>query len=269
MLVRKCPCIVPKGAGRCFQYSHRYQASTLEEALNSFPDLTMEMPVNPTDGTSSLFNEHFKPERCASEECIVCQKEIRERVFELGLRPKLFNSRNLSNTTVICTRYRFSQPNAVLHGIRHGNNDIVVEAYEKNQKRGDLQRFPRQLVPLLGNGNRYVISCTTKGITPDPSGMLSLCSCCWTWRSLPRYYFPTFINELICDTLDGTCLSGYAACVNVQRTVQVLRIDTGAPTPVNIQIGSHCECKIRQNSPITRLIMGRTAIGSTVPQFGK
>ena len=40
------------GTGKCFQYDSRYQAASLEEALISFPDLTIENPPDPVDELS-------------------------------------------------------------------------------------------------------------------------------------------------------------------------------------------------------------------------
>ncbi|VDO20533.1 unnamed protein product, partial [Haemonchus placei] len=67
---------------------------------------------------------------------------------------------------------------------------------------GDKYKLRRPL------SERFVLSCTSKGMATDSSGTVSLCSSCWMWRRLPDNYAPQYINELVCDTSDSSCLSG-------------------------------------------------------------
>uniref|UniRef100_A0A914SA10 Uncharacterized protein n=1 Tax=Parascaris equorum TaxID=6256 RepID=A0A914SA10_PAREQ len=56
-------------------------------------------------------------------------------------------------------------------------------------------------------GTRFNISCIRKGNVISEEGLISLCSSCWAWRTLPSNYIPQILNELICDTRDDACLS--------------------------------------------------------------
>ncbi|PIO75633.1 hypothetical protein TELCIR_02321 [Teladorsagia circumcincta] len=90
-----------------------------------------------------------------------------------------------------------------------------------------------------------------KGMTPDSSGTVSLCSSCWMWRRLPDNYAPQYINELVCDTTDSSCLSGYATCGVGHRAVEVVRNDSGVVTTVALSAGSYCECRAAYSSKMT------------------
>ncbi|CAJ0942667.1 unnamed protein product, partial [Mesorhabditis belari] len=113
-------------------------------------------------------------------------------------------------------------------------------------------------------GTRYPLSCTTKGVTVDSSGFVSLCSSCWVWRKLPDNYNPQYINELVCDDSDFSCLSGYAVCTTGHRTVEVVRTDAGAQTTVTLTAGTFCECKCSINSAIASLVTGG-GVSSSLP----
>ncbi|KIH59245.1 hypothetical protein ANCDUO_10527 [Ancylostoma duodenale] len=84
------------------------------------------------------------------------------------------------------------------------------------------------------------------------------------WRRLPSNYSPQYINELICDTTDKNCLSGYATCGVGHRTIEVIRNDTGVLTTVALSAGSYCECRVAANSAIQSLVSG-AGLGSSLP----
>lgn len=71
-----------------------------------------------------------------------------------------------------------------------------------------ISNAPAKIAVEFHSGTRFNISCSTKGVTVDTTGMVSLCSSCWVWRRLPANYFPQFINELVCTGTDQSCLSG-------------------------------------------------------------
>uniref|UniRef100_A0A9J2PP45 Uncharacterized protein n=1 Tax=Ascaris lumbricoides TaxID=6252 RepID=A0A9J2PP45_ASCLU len=113
----QCPCVSMPGSGECLPYDAHYQAPNLEDALISFPDLSINDPPDPVDeypsrihtfstlrGSSvSSCNAIAKrcskidlkknspqvnnelQEYCHSEECKACQSKIRKRLIEVNL----------------------------------------------------------------------------------------------------------------------------------------------------------------------------------------
>lgn len=272
-----CPCIQLRD-GSCFQYDTRYMAGELEDALVSFPDLTLSDPpdpvdVRPTQGQKEATNY------CNSKECLICQEDIRERITQIGLGN--FSGQNRAhseNINVTCTRYGFTQHERGYEykptrccpydgSSSESLDDSSPECFCKQKKphfHHNRKRSQRQAVAAVV-GTRYGISCTRKG-TEGSKGTepVSLCSSCWVWRQLPSNYFPRYINELICDDTDNVCLSGYATCNPGNRNLEVLRNDTGVLTPVILTAGTYCECKVSPNSALFSLVNG-TGISSSLP----
>uniref|UniRef100_A0A914Y7T3 CW-type domain-containing protein n=1 Tax=Panagrolaimus superbus TaxID=310955 RepID=A0A914Y7T3_9BILA len=94
-----------------------------------------------------------------------------------------------------------------------GQRDKIMKKIEDHKRH--LKRIRRQAsaatdmgVDATVVGRRFKLSCDTKGVATDGSGLLTLCSRCWAWRELPENYYPRYMNELICDDTDGSCLSG-------------------------------------------------------------
>ncbi|VDM63948.1 unnamed protein product [Angiostrongylus costaricensis] len=140
-----------------------------------------------------------------------------------------------------------SRPESVQHSIPHCSS---------------TRREPR-LTQYLGE--RFILSCTSKGIAIDKTGTVPLCSSCWIWRRLPSNYSPQYINELLCDTADATCLSGYASCAVGHHAIEVIRNDNGTMTTVVLSAGSYCECRAAVSLWITPIdcISKHTTIVST------
>lgn len=131
-------------------------------------------------------------------------------------------------------------------------------------------------------GKRFSVSCEKKGIATDGSGMLMLCSRCWAWRELPANYYPRYMNELICDDVDNSCLSGmhqqktwrsgdhiyfsgYAKCGVSHKSAYVVRNDTGVVNVVTLQAGSFCECRVQTGTALETLVTG--AVGTPLPSL--
>ncbi|RCN48622.1 hypothetical protein ANCCAN_05260 [Ancylostoma caninum] len=185
-----------------------------------------------------------------------------------------------------CKKYRFARKDEGVYNKRsvdHVYEDDDSSSSEederkqrkkerKEKKRESRHRDKRQMPPSTIDptsgqtiiGERFILSCTSKGVTTDATGTVSLCSSCWMWRRLPNNYSPQYINELICDTTDRNCLSGYATCGVGHRTIEVIRNDTGVMTTVALSAGSYCECRVAANSAIQSLVSG-AGLGTSLP----
>jgi hypothetical protein len=47
-----------------------------------------------------------------------------------------------------------------------------------------------------------------KGTPIGETKFVGLCNICWQWRRLPDKYFPSYLNEVSCDSKDDQCLAG-------------------------------------------------------------
>ncbi|PAV74686.1 hypothetical protein WR25_19465 [Diploscapter pachys] len=169
---------------------------------------------------------------CTTQECQDCQRDLRQKLEQVGLMPAAIDQAIAAqgNNFTNCKKYRFSS--------------------DENSGNG---------------GTSYTLSCSKKGIATDSKGYVSLCSSCWVWRKLPDNYSPQFINELVCDNSDGSCLSGYASCSVGHRTLEVSRNDNGVQTKVALTAGTYCECKTTIGSPLASLIEGTGLAGTISP----
>lgn len=104
------------------------------------------------------------------------------------------------------------------------------------------------------------ISCDyTRGqelVTGSP--WCGLCNICWTWRKLPPEYFPSYLNEVSCDS-DNDCLGGFGKCRSVLRTLNVLKNTAvvGAPEyweQQSINTVAGCECQVEAGTPLHSFI---------------
>ncbi|KAK5980997.1 hypothetical protein GCK32_005389 [Trichostrongylus colubriformis] len=275
----KCQCVIaPRGAAQpCLPYDSRFQAATLEEAMISFPDLSIDQDE---PGQIKTLKEQ---ESCHTTECEDCQKEMRKRLKEVGLMPTAVNEIVEAQNSTTCKKYRFARNDVGVYEKHHGKMDSSSSSSEdddrkrKRERKGwkydekHFNRHRRQAQPENTStqgqaiiGERFVLSCTSKGMTTDSSGTVSLCSSCWMWRRLPDNYSPQYINELVCDTSDNTCLSGYATCGVGHRAIEVVRNDSGTMTTVALSAGSYCECRPAKNSAIESLVTG-TGLGNSLP----
>ncbi|CAJ0942665.1 unnamed protein product, partial [Mesorhabditis belari] len=304
----QCPCLRATNSNTCLPYDTRFQATTLDEAMLSFPDLSIDRnettPEEPLHivlanekvhgvGTTYVSTElHMYSQittvGCTTPECQKCQDDLRIKLEQIGIRPGVgllttpvdinsINNNNANNVT-FCPRYRFTKKES---GIRdygelegsnsseNSNSSPEEDSEEKRKKHSARRRRSTTGVSTMPSsstliGTRYPLSCTTKGVTVDSSGFVSLCSSCWVWRKLPDNYNPQYINELVCDDSDFSCLSGYAVCTTGHRTVEVVRTDAGAQTTVTLTAGTFCECKCSINSAIASLVTGG-GVSSSLP----
>ncbi|KAK6746144.1 hypothetical protein RB195_012326 [Necator americanus] len=291
----QCQCIPPRtGTHECQQYDSRYQAATLEEAMASFPDLSLNQ--DDTGHLTTLQSEAT----CQTQECLDCQKDLRKKLERVGLMAATIDSViQAQNTTSTCKKYRFARKDEGVYekNLDHDNDDdddsddsSSDEDEKKKKKKWEearmnmkqanpkiffsrySHRHKRQMPestidPTTGQtivGERFVLSCSSKGVTTDTSGTVSLCSSCWIWRRLPSNYSPQYINELVCDATDSNCLSGYATCGIGHRTIEVVRNDSGTLTTVALSAGSYCECRVAVNSAIQSLVTG-AGLQATLP----
>ncbi|KAI1725267.1 hypothetical protein DdX_01919 [Ditylenchus destructor] len=259
----KCPCVMKPGTTECLQYDTHYQAVTLEEAIASFNDIILEHELTAPETVRSP-----EEEQCQTKHCINCQKKLRKKLAALGLLAHFIeNSAEKTNEEAaeICTKYHFTRA-----------NQAMIYEYGKPKPPKNLSGMkigplggpplaPPQMVPRSKRqtnttnvsqpvvGTRYNLSCVLKGSSADSNGFISLCSKCWAWRQLPINYFPRFVNEMVCDDQDKSCLSSYAECSTGTRAFEVIRNDSAKLTTVMLTAGSFCECKIKQGSALQSL----------------
>ncbi|CAP29426.2 Protein CBG09882 [Caenorhabditis briggsae] len=97
-----CQCIQPDpSALNCLGYDSKLQADTIDEAIASFPDLSMN--DGNVDATASDVG-------CVTQECQDCRKDMRKQLQKVGLLAKDINDiiSTQMNTNSTCTKYRFS-----------------------------------------------------------------------------------------------------------------------------------------------------------------
>ncbi|KAK0409519.1 hypothetical protein QR680_004592 [Steinernema hermaphroditum] len=276
----QCPCVLKPGTSDCLVYDTRYQATSLQEAMTTFDDLTIEDDNPPEDSAVAP----PLPQACTTPECQNCENFLKSKLKKLGLLQDAVDYSKLVSDKNPCQKYRFSrnETGTYDHGERpkkkkkgrkdsSGDDDSSDEDDKKHKRKRDSWKrwWPRSKRQATKKddgvvGTRFNISCTTKGISSDSNGLLSLCSKCWAWRQLPANYFPQFINEIICDSLDSDCLSGYATCGVGLRSLEVIRNDTGVVTTVTINGGSYCECRVASGSALQGLVVG-DGLSSSLP----
>ncbi|XGW13900.1 hypothetical protein V3C99_000298, partial [Haemonchus contortus] len=272
----QCQCVTsPRGSSQpCLPYDSRFQAATLEEAMMSFPDLSIDQDES---GHMATLKEM---EACQTKECLDCQKELKKKLKKIGLMPTAIGEILEGQNTTTCTKYRFARKDDGVYekdreqGHSSSSSEEDDRRRRKNRKgkkshekhfhrhRRQVQTAKSTEQPIIGE--RFVLSCTSKGMATDSSGTVSLCSSCWMWRRLPDNYAPQYINELVCDTSDNSCLSGYAVCGVGHRAVEVVRNDSGVVSTVALSAGSYCECRAAKNSAIESLVTG-TGLSSSLP----
>jgi len=194
-MVFKCPCVLKPGTNECLAYDSRYQATSLDEAIKSFVDMTIE---------ETEFGPEFGERKSGCPQCSkTCEQRLRDKLRTVGLLEETLPTLDWTpfKKGGECLKYRFSyrRDKAVYnYGDKRKFSESGVE-----RKLG--RKTKRQSSGILGT--RFNISCVQKGATWDSDGLLTLCSRCWTWRRLPSGYFPQFLNECICDDKDDMCLS--------------------------------------------------------------
>ncbi|GMS96641.1 hypothetical protein PENTCL1PPCAC_18816, partial [Pristionchus entomophagus] len=99
--IAMCPC-VQTSQSTCQEFDRRYQAHTIEDAIDNFYDLTYDKAA------SSIVEDEY----CETEECKNCRLILQQKLKEVGLMEEspleAFVTVDLTNKT--CGRYRFSSP---------------------------------------------------------------------------------------------------------------------------------------------------------------
>uniref|UniRef100_A0A1I7T579 Uncharacterized protein n=1 Tax=Caenorhabditis tropicalis TaxID=1561998 RepID=A0A1I7T579_9PELO len=292
--VSQCQCLpptTPTTPPNCIPYDSRLQAASLEEAIVAFPDLTITRQEKASQSTGTLNN-------CKTKQCRDCYKDLRSQLRKVGLLPGTIDQvfHNQRNFTT-CQKYRFARQDKGVYEKKKkakqhyewdyvdydegsAEEDFWSELMGKpNRLRNRIKRDveattaisqPPNTTALNSTGIigiRFPISCTTRGITPDGLGTVSLCSTCWVWRRLPSTYYPAYLNEVVCDYADTSCLSGYASCQTGTQQLNVLRNDSGKLVPVSVSAGINCECRISVGSTLESLVLGK-GTSSAMPPIG-
>ncbi|KAK6034592.1 hypothetical protein COOONC_27896 [Cooperia oncophora] len=75
----QCQCVTPPpGTSQpCLPYDSRFQAATLQEAMISFPDLTIDQEE---PGQIATLKEK---EACQTKECAECQNEMKKKLMKV------------------------------------------------------------------------------------------------------------------------------------------------------------------------------------------
>ncbi|CAJ0609012.1 unnamed protein product [Cylicocyclus nassatus] len=107
--IRQCPCVLHPESGRCIVYDPRYQATSIEEAMYTFPDLSRHDDIY--DTPSSLMT--VEPFFCRTAECQQCfsllyYHLIDRRIIDRSFRPvtQLLDRSSLNPS--MCPRYVFT-----------------------------------------------------------------------------------------------------------------------------------------------------------------
>lgn len=290
----KCQCLpptTPTNPPNCIPYDSRLQAASLEEAIVAFPDLTITRQEKAQLSTATLNN-------CKTKQCRDCYKDLRSQLRKVGLLPGTIDQvfSNQRNFTT-CQKYRFARQDKGVYekkkkakqhyewdyaeydddSVEEGFWDDILGNKDRNKLRNRIKRDveattavsqPPNTTALNSTGIigiRFPISCTTRGITPDGLGTVSLCSTCWVWRRLPSTYYPAYLNEVVCDYADTSCLSGYASCQTGTQQLNVLRNDSGKLVPVSVSAGINCECRLAVGSTLESLVLGRGTTSAMPP----
>ncbi|VDO96062.1 unnamed protein product [Soboliphyme baturini] len=296
IIIYPCPCVRRPESHDCISYDNRYQASTLEEAVMNFPDLTlMHMPMmkmneEPTASMSTTEEPEATPRiatterpkdsagyRCTQKTCLHCTHMLTTRLKSAGMLtddefdqvrrrlgiPHMTESRE-------CRRYRFSTPyvpelresgdfqdEGIGRRVKHVMKTFSSMGLEK-WNRFHSWRTKRALNSTSQIGTEYKIDCIKRGQPLDHgSDWLGLCNFCWSWRKLPKNFFPQFVNELVCDA-DTKCLSGWGMCRQRHKSIEVLQ-NLGTKEkpnykPLTIHSPNLCDCYVKFGSAMHAFI---------------
>uniref|UniRef100_A0A0N5AR30 F-box domain-containing protein n=1 Tax=Syphacia muris TaxID=451379 RepID=A0A0N5AR30_9BILA len=220
----KCPCVIKPGTNQCIAYDSRFQASSIEEAILAFPDISGDTRTLEAAAGGNLNADAFS---CRTLECQTCVALLVPRLVSAGLlkAPSEITIPVARNVTPKnCHRFRFANP-----------------------------------PPHRFLGQRFTIACINRGeAESEETDLLNLCSVCWTWRQLPEDYFPRLVNELLCVNGNGsTCLSGWGSCHQRFRNVDVLKRVGGKWQTTTISIANCCDCKVKAGTEAHALVVGK------------
>ncbi|VDM76711.1 unnamed protein product [Strongylus vulgaris] len=108
--MKQCQCVTPpSGPLPCLPYDSRFQAATVEEAMSSFPDLTIDQEE---PGQAATLEEEIK---CISKACQDCRKDMRKRLTEIGLMPQDITDIIQVTNASTCQKYRFARKDEGVH----------------------------------------------------------------------------------------------------------------------------------------------------------
>uniref|UniRef100_A0A914Y562 Uncharacterized protein n=1 Tax=Panagrolaimus superbus TaxID=310955 RepID=A0A914Y562_9BILA len=96
---QQCPCITVPGMPGCLQFDSRLQATTLDEAMNSFTDLTLE--------ESQKVEEEKNDIDCTTKQCKTCKEYLKKKLKDIGMLPASTITSLTANSTVQCSKYNF------------------------------------------------------------------------------------------------------------------------------------------------------------------
>ncbi|XP_078577137.1 uncharacterized protein T16H12.9-like [Branchiostoma floridae x Branchiostoma japonicum] len=96
------------------------------------------------------------------------------------------------------------------------------------------------------------VYCTRRGEV-DQEHMLQMCSICHYFKMLPDDYFPSYLNEVRCDT-DTRCLSGYGQCKQRTQSFTVMQQIGGNWQPMTVSVDVGCECGVLSGNALHGLI---------------
>ncbi|CAI4228755.1 unnamed protein product [Auanema sp. JU1783] len=289
----KCPCASSSPSKKCLSYDPRYMATSLDEALFSFPNLA-------TLGGTPLFDDdddedemaaaadiksskvsmlsvqtfgQSEPTKtaktCKSPECLECKLAIVN-----GFLQNSSNSSNdvlwqtqqqlqgqINSPSVTCDRLKTRRKRSFRFSSKSNENrfnklfDSLKNVTMDRKKRDDDDISETDL--MLGVTSQ--IGCDYKKGTAlsETDNWCGLCNLCWQWRRLPEEYFPNYINEVSCDTEDNSCLAGFGTCRPVIRVLNILKRvgpkESSKWEPITIESAAACECQVEVGTPLHAL----------------
>uniref|UniRef100_A0A7E4VNJ9 DUF4773 domain-containing protein n=1 Tax=Panagrellus redivivus TaxID=6233 RepID=A0A7E4VNJ9_PANRE len=286
-----CPCKKQRNSTDCFVYDTATFATSLNEALYTFPDVSdpsinrstmMKRPAPKaapavmsvmSTMSAAVPEAASQPDfSCASNECQACMRHVMDGfATALKVSPTSGASANGTNCTYIRQK-EVEKANAP----KFRGGDSVAEQILNilDSSGGSLNRQSRDTSDnsvdsessvdetdikdkLLGVSTE--ISCDyMRGETlASGSNWCGLCNLCWTWRKLPSDYFPSYLNEVSCSS-NNACLAGFGKCRPVLRTLTVLR-NAGTATneqwmQQSINSVAGCECQVEAGTSLHAFI---------------
>ncbi|KAM3728017.1 Uncharacterized protein ACO02O_04635 [Dirofilaria immitis] len=277
----QCPCVKSPGSNKCLSYDNRLQAANIDEALHTFPDLSImtesALPLV-SEGNNIVTKSELRflsPEKviyeapkmykCDGKECKACKRLIINAFLKANNND--FSSMNniasempIDTDESLCIRNRSISRN-VNHAIENATiakefslhmKEFINLLKPKLRKRRNSNESKQKLM-----GTTITISCNYKKGEEIAQGWCGLCNLCWQWRKLPDDYFPTLLNEVSCDINDEKCLTGLGNCRPIMRAINILRNVGSSKSPRWIQKSvntiSACECQIAVGTPLYSL----------------
>ncbi|VDM48238.1 unnamed protein product [Toxocara canis] len=264
------PCVkVSPNVDDCFVYDKRLLASTIEQALHTFPDLSSydfdNEPLidaeefTPTSSKDSVLLSSQKMRNysseaeysCKSAECLSCKQVVIEAFTTANMKPSRLDdqrSRSLLANASLCEQILFRK-----FGHRNFGNIVTssstIPSLEIDPPNHRLQAVNNNSLhtPVLGQAMSFGRS-YKKGNEIE-KGWAGLCSLSWQWRLLPAVYFPRVINEVACDNNDLSCLGGKGSCRPVYQPISVFRNNGTKQKPhwiaESVDRIASCECRVR------------------------